>query len=435
MSVEGIILYMRKNKVILIRRISFVSAIAVIGLIPTYIWFIPPFMILWGITWILDLRETKKVATWEKYRNPIILFALFMGFYLWQFAGISYSAEKSTGWRFFLSRLSLFLFPLVLTIPGEKIKSSVVKLLRIFAACTTIFILICFGYAFFRSINLINGHFIFDPNPPEAKWFSYFYSYYFSINQHPSYLSVYVMLSVFIALESWFDKLLKTSLRIIWLFSAFLLMLSVYFLSSRTGIILLLALVPVYILIRLRGKSKIITIATLILVSLLAAIVTIKTNTRVNYIYSGIKSGTFKQVAVKDGRITIWEAALNPIKKNLIFGVGTGGVDSVMEKEYLKIGNEEMVKGKYNIHNQFLEILLENGLIGLILFISMIGFMIYITIEHRNLLYGIFILIMLVFFSFETVLNRLQGVSYFSLFSFLLIHVNTTSPEHANLEM
>jgi O-antigen ligase len=81
-----------------------------------------------------------------------------------------------------------------------------------------------------------------------------------------------------------------------------------------------------------------------------------------------------------------------------------------------------MAKERFNAHNQFLEVLLENGIIGLIIFISIFVCMFYIAFSNKNLLYIMFILMTLMFFMFETVLYRLAGVSFFSLFSFLLIH-------------
>jgi O-antigen ligase len=112
---------------------------------------------------------------------------------------------------------------------------------------------------------------------------------------------------------------------------------------------------------------------------------------------------------------------MNPIKKHLILGVGTGGVDTVMREEYKRIGNEKFLNERYNLHSQYLEVLLENGLIGLLIFMAMISAMVFTAFSQKNLLYGIYILTIMFFFLFETGLNRLPGVSFFSLFSLLLI--------------
>jgi O-antigen ligase len=74
-----------------------------------------------------------------------------------------------------------------------------------------------------------------------------------------------------------------------------------------------------------------------------------------------------------------------------------------------------------------LGVLLESGLVGFFIFISMFIIMTYIALTDRNLIYLLFILIMLMFFVFESVLYRLAGVTFFSLFSFLLIHFNNNA--------
>ena len=417
------------NKSLIVKYTGFISAIIIVFLIPTYVWYIPPFMILLGISWILEKKDIPENGLFKKYKLPIVIFILFLSFYLWQLAGIAYSPEKSTGLRFFLSRLSLFLFPLVLAIPGEKIKTNVITLLRIFALATILYIISCYGYAFFRSVSLNNSHLNFNSKPPEAFWTSYFYGFYFSFSQHTSYLSIYVILSIFIAFESWFDKNLKISKRLLWLLTALILMLSIYNLSSRTGIIVLILSTPSYLLIKFWKRLKFLVASVILAATILLAFIVVRTNPRTSVLIDGASSGTLKAVAVKDGRPVIWKAAMNQIKRNLVFGVGTGGVDAVMRKEYLRIGNQEFLKGRFNLHNEYLEILLENGLIGLLLFTAMICAMIFAAISQKNLLYGIFLLSMLIFFLFETVLNRLPGVSFFSLFSFLLLYIPESSFE------
>ena len=124
----------------------------------------------------------------------------------------------------------------------------------------------------------------------------------------------------------------------------------------------------------------------------------------------------------EDPRLVIWKSALEIASKNFLLGVGIGDVREELSEEFLRIGEVQMAKDRFNAHNQFLEVLLENGIIGLIIFISIFVCMFYIAFSDKNLLYIIFILMTLMFFMFETVLYRLAGVSFFSLFSFILIH-------------
>jgi hypothetical protein len=59
----------------------------------------------------------------------------------------------------------------------------------------------------------------------------------------------------------------------------------------------------------------------------------------------------------------------------------------------------------------------------------------YIALNKKNILLGLFIISVIIFFIFETMLNRLAGVSFFGLFSFLLIYAkknNQTSEINYN---
>lgn len=404
--------------------LSFIFACACIIILPVYVWYIPPFMILWGLSRILECRRNR-IHPFRLNGYPTWLFILFIVFYFWQLVGIIYSDNIKTGWNIFFSRLSLFLFPFVLVIPGEKILRNVKLLLKLFAGSTTLFILCCFVHAFYKSISFQNGILVFNQHPPEGYWMSYFYGSYFSINQHPSYLAMYVIVSVFIAFESWLDKKIKIFGRVVWLMIGIFLLISIYFLSSRSGILSTVLLVPIYFFYKLKRKGLIITLS--ILVILFALLPIIRTNERVKLGLDAISNGSFEQNAIQDGRVIIWRSALRIIRNNLIFGVGIGDVKTELMKEYQRVGDQDLIEKNYNVHNQFLEVLLENGVIGLMFFLAILGYMLTIMFYEKNLLYGLFLMMIIIFFMFETVLYRFAGVSFFALFSFLLLHLNSAT--------
>jgi len=160
-----------------------------------------------------------------------------------------------------------------------------------------------------------------------------------------------------------------------------------------------------------------------ILLILVALYPIIHSNERVKLVLNEVSDGSLKQKAIQDGRVIIWRSALSIVKNNLVFGVGIGDGRTELLKEYKKIGNKDLIENNYNVHNQFLEILLENGIIGLIFFLAILVCMVTIIFFNKNLLYGMFVIMMLVFFMFETILYRLAGVAFFSLFSFLLLYI------------
>ncbi len=147
-----------------------------------------------------------------------------------------------------------------------------------------------------------------------------------------------------------------------------------------------------------------------------------KTNDRLNYSLEGISKENLNEALEKDLRNFIWKSAVGVIKHNIVLGVGAGNASPELRKEFIRRGYVEGYYDDLNAHNQYLEVLLENGLVGLIIFMSILGYMSFLAISERNLIYGLFILMMIIFFFFESVLNRLAGVTFFSLFSFLCLY-------------
>ena len=92
----------KESKSILLKKIldsgmlSFCFAIMVLIVMPLYIWLVPPFMILWGISWIIENRKLKLNFD-KEHRQQNRLLILFVAFYLWQLIGILYSNDVKTG--------------------------------------------------------------------------------------------------------------------------------------------------------------------------------------------------------------------------------------------------------------------------------------------------------------------------------------------------
>jgi len=172
----------------------------------------------------------------------------------------------------------------------------------------------------------------------------------------------------------------------------------------------------------LTGKSK---IAYLLMVTILCM------GAYTVFKIFGNSSGKFNSIlfseqasnkSSRDPRFLIWKSAIKIAGDKPLIGVGIGDARNELTKEYISLGKEEMIKERLNAHNQFLEVLLESGITGLIFFLTIFVLMFYIAVKDRNLVYGTFTILVFMFFIIESILYRFAGVSFFSLFSFLLIH-------------
>lgn len=397
-------------------------------LVPIYYWYVTPIMIVLGIFFLLCIkRKFNEIAFLSRPRK--ILFYVWILFYLWQVLGLTYSDHLQEGIRNISLRLPLLLFPLVLISPETKVIDNTQKLLKVFALSTFLYVIVCFTFAAYRSVKWINGELSFNPHPVIDPWLNFFYESQFAIFQHPSYLSMYILFSVFILFEfliSEAGSILKKSLTLIIIS---ILVLSIYLLSSRAALITAVICLPVYFILKLvYGQIRRIWWAVLILVSSVM-IVFMLTNPRFNKLVKTYDKNEILAKSKKEARIGLWQAGINLFFENLILGVGTGDVQKALDNEYCLMRRNDLVAVKQlNAHNQFIEIAAEHGLVGLSLFMSIFILMLIIAISDRNVIYLMFIFISIISLIFETMFNRLAGLSFLSIFSFLLIHGRSKKP-------
>jgi len=146
-------------------------------------------------------------------------------------------------------------------------------------------------------------------------------------------------------------------------------------------------------------------------------------NERIKYYFEDGSSNSFLEKFKEDNRVPIWKSAVMVIKQHPVLGVGAGDASYELKKQYVNEGYSEMYYNNLNAHDQYLEILLGMGLIGFLIFISILGYIVYRAILKRSLLYSFFIIIIIIFCLFESILNRIAGITFFSLFSFLLLYL------------
>ena len=404
--------------------LTFFVSMAVVIVMSLYVYYLPPLMILWCIFWLWENNFRIKKSMFLENKASVLFF-LFIGFYLWQISGLLLSDSIGTGFERIFKRLSFLLFPLALFYPGEKIIKNINLIIRLFAIGTFIFIIYCFGHALHNSLSMLNGKWIFNPHPADYDYENFFYGSRLSDPVHPSYLSMYIVLSILISLESIFDNSLKYFKRGLYLTMIIVFVVLLYLLSSRAGMLSAIIVLPLYFLYKLsvRFPRWIIILSLFVMVIIFLRIAW--TNDKLYYNYDGVTKAQPNEIFKNDIRNNIWKSAIGVIKRNFILGVGTGDATEELKKEFKSRGYVDGYYDNLNAHNQYIEILLENGIIGLILFLRFHFYIIFIAILERNLIYWLFILMMIIFFFFESGLNRLAGVSFFSLFAFLLLHVNT----------
>jgi len=134
---------------------SFLAAILIMVVLPFHYKFIPPLMVLLCLAWISE--NYYKLGEIFRYNSlHRLLLISFILYFVWQIISVLYSSDIQMGWSNIFGRLSLLIFPVILFKPGVRIRSNALNLLRVFTLSTLAYVISCFGYALYRSLDFNN---------------------------------------------------------------------------------------------------------------------------------------------------------------------------------------------------------------------------------------------------------------------------------------
>ena len=399
---------MRENKIIvnyLLRLESYLILLLIFSLpfykddlffdkIPTLI------LIIWAAISLYKITLSK---SFEKLN---LFFVILTGFYLLHAIGLIYSDNLDSGMFNMEKKFTFFILPVLIVLSSPFYFKNKHYLLA-FVAGTFLSSMVCILLA------LVHGgidNFFYDK-------FSYFL--------HPSYFAMYIIFSIHILWQLVSnDKSIKLSWKLVFYCIMVYFALIVYLLSSKIGIIsgILSLILILYREIQTQRKlsKKLIFPLFLIVIFLLSGFF--------NYRFQ-VLSDNMQQTPNENThtRFLIWNEAKEIIKKNFIFGVGTGDTQDSLNTRFLLNGYTDSFKHKLNAHNQYLETFIALGLIG---FSGLISLLISPIIYFRKNLENLpLIFLFLIGFNlfFESMFERFWGIVFFAFFfSFFFISKPST---------
>lgn len=399
-------------------RLYQLELIAFAFLLPIYRKVIPYVIATLVITWLLEgdfVGKAKRLAN-DKHRLMTLLFA---GIYVFYGIGLLYTKNFVYGLFDLEVKMSLFIFPVILaSIPGELLSAAVArKILWAFVYGVGVSMLINYGIALFDYI--------------ENKSIDAFYYNRLSVMIHPTYMSMYVSFAIsiilyFLVKDRIRGKLQKAgAILLILLFEIFIVML-----SSKAGILGLLMVIGLfifYIIWMKRASLKSLISAGLLTASFLLFFFLFPTSSeRFDQARDalGQVNTANEEVANSSGeRILVWWYSFEITNENFLFGVGTGDVkDNLLDKYREKDMNNALTL-ELNAHNQFLQMLIAMGSIGLIILLLNLIIPSMYSIEKRHYLYFIFLMLIGFNFLFESMLETQAGVVFYAFFNAYLFAI------------
>lgn len=346
-------------------------------------------------------------------------------FYLYIFSGFFFSNNFSTA----LSSLSLYLpyllIPLFIGSAGylDEKTSSLCFRLFVFSLSLSLLAAVTFAiYDIYRTGTdkvMIEGAYY-------SKLSSFGLTRVFK-DWHPTYVSAFCNFSIAIIVNSSSGARLPGRKNMLNFMLFVFLSLCIFLLNSIAGIITYCCLLIFFGFQWLR-KYRLPVIARLSIFIVAAGLVT--AFLFINPLHLE-KIETFRQRGLKitdrEGernvltiRMAKWITHYDIFKKNPLWGATAGDIADAREKAYENRGYHDLAKHNYNAHNQYIEVLSVWGIAGFIIFILLL--LTPLFTRPRNALLFPFILVSLIVFCSESILERQQGLFFFMFFYSILTH-------------
>ncbi|MFM7662106.1 MAG: O-antigen ligase family protein [Bacteroidota bacterium] len=263
---------------------------------------------------------------------------------------------------------------------------------------------------------------------------NYFQSSAFATNHHPSYVAAFLSFSIYILIRELRDENDRTKRLIYFIIIGFFTLLH-FPLTSLAGI-LLLFLLYAFLFIKWawinwnKWQFGLMVIAGMIAIQVLFVLqpslkrnITFTAELASNYLKSPsdfIKSHP-ETMSGNQARLVIWTITCQIISEHPM-GVGLGNLEEEMQHKLDKLKQRELMEKNYNPHNQFLQITAEIGVIGLLLFTSILWFTCRFAWKRKDDLL-LFLALSLVLNSlFESMLQRQSGIVFYTMLICLFVH-------------
>lgn len=361
-------------------------------------------IVIWSVLFLLfntNNAELKKIFE-NKWSYVLI------GFFLIHAIGYFFSENKAVALFAIEKKLGFLLFPLFLY-SSAYTEKQLNRIISGFIAACSVASLFCF-------VRIIYHYFSEGATDFFYKEFSWFI--------HPSYFAMYLLFAFMLLILVMKDRIPEMKRSYIISLAA-LFIVSIYFCSSKMGLILALLLVPVTLIVSMKVNLKIIIAG--ILVIIISLFVTnkffpepferINVAMKVMFSKDAINKNDVESTAV---RILIWEESIKIIKENFIFGTTPGDLTDRMNSAYLQSGMTGAYANSLNAHNQFLQTFIGTGVIGFIVLVIMTFYAFILSLLRKNYLTALFSLMIILNFMVESMLQVHAGFIFFVFFFCLL---------------
>lgn len=335
---------------------------------------------------------------------------LIWGFWLMHVIGIAYSSDVRHAVNDVVHKLSFVVLPLVFTLVelDERKRYNVASAFVLGCLCS---MLIMLGRATVAAAA-----------PESTAVLPHFMYCELTRPFHPTFFAMYLALALAIALHRLYDASQPAKWRMAYAFFVLLLMVFCYLIASRAGIFVMLVALVFVTLVRFKyGRVALIAMGGMGLIAGLVIMVGVLRTGSTDSVVAGLlhhnRLRGYTTDTQQDVRVQIWSTVPMVLKGHWLLGVGPG--DSKKELaaayEYRQLAH---LDEKLNAHNQYLQTIVNIGLVGLVLLISMLACSVVVCFNKiaRCAVPLVFVVIVGLHFMFDTMLEFIQGIMFFAFF-------------------
>ena len=236
-------------------------------------------------------------------------------------------------------------------------------------------------------------------------------------DSHPTYLGIFLITSIlFLIQDNSIYRPLKFGLYLV-------LILGLFQLASRTAL-LLLAIFLIFLIIKSTREYKI-----QLLVLVLGILASISLMIFVGSTY--MEDRIFSIEAVTDSkRVERWEVSYEIFKEHPAAGVGYKQVREMRKEKYLERQLPISAETQYNAHNQLLEYLSTNGVLGGFIYVISLTYLLLLSLLRRDTLFTFIFLVFILANLTESMMVRIKGIEFFAIFATLFLCGNYFEDEN-----
>lgn len=412
-----------------VQNTSLFFALVIAFWIPSYRWILSYFIVGWGVFSILEMNFKQRMRRNLKSKISIVLLSFQLLLFLFFIVNLFYADNKDIVLKQIIQKLSLLIFPLFFVLTGSNFKEKKLTFLKLFVLSNFIMSIICIGVATYHAFSfgdngsLIYNHAIYGR--------SFFRQSQLSVFHHRGYFSMYLVFAIVILFYfAEKQKIFNTNAKKIfyWLLLAFFVLM-IFLLTSRAGILSLFILFSWQLIRKIFFSDKIIYKLSVIPVIIFMAFVVLKNDRIKKTVYVVFETENTENSASYQkipARIGLWKAAIDIIPENLLFGTGIENFQDIFDKAYSHYSYKDIsfIKNqRLNVHNQFLEIFVKYGIFAFLIFLSLFIYPIIVAFKRKNYLFFAFLLITSFNFLFESMIDTIAGIVFFSFFMNYFIFV------------